>query len=100
MRGTCEIQDTDQDKRQKTRRLRGLLETSERRLLEDGRDYDMLSCPAHVVNKLGNLLVFETEKLKKLKKYIHVPGLWRYVAYAREKFWNMRCVHGMYMYIV
>lgn len=28
-----------------------------RLFLEDGRDYDMLSCPAHVVNNL----VFETE---------------------------------------
>lgn len=41
-----------------------------------------LRYPSHVVNKLGNLLVFETEKLKKLKKYIHVPGMWR--------MWRMR----------
>lgn len=74
----------------------------------------VLSCPVHVaglpvndlVNKLGNLLVFERERLKRLKrlkKYIHVPYTCihvAYVAYAREKFWNMPCVHAMYMYIV
>jgi len=61
----------------------------------------MLSCPAHVVNNL----VFETEKLKKLmkklKKYIYLCTWYvAYVAYAREKFWNMCAWHGMYMYIV
>lgn len=98
MRGRCEIQD-----RTKTRRLGTVGGTSwryiKRFLLEDGRDYDMLSCPAHVVNNL----VFETEKLKKLKKlkkytctYLHTCThvyMWR--------MWRMRerssgtCVHGM-----
>lgn len=49
----------------------------------------MLSCPAHVVNNL----VFETEKLKKAEKVYTCTWYVAYVAYAREKFWNMRAWH-------
>lgn len=39
------------------------------------------------------------KKLKKLKKYILCTWYVAYVAYAREKFWNMPSVHGMYTYV-
>lgn len=52
----------------------------------------MLSCPAHVVNNL----VFETEKLKKAEKVYTCTWSVAYVAYAKEKFWNMCAWHAMY----
>lgn len=55
-----------------------------------------LRYPSHVVNKLGNLLVFETEKAEKAEKVYTCTWYVAYVAYAREKFWNMPCVHAMY----
>lgn len=95
MRGTCEIQDQDKTATVGDTSWRYI----KRLFLEDGRDYDMLSCPAHVVNNL----VFETEKLKKLKRLRKAEKVYTctwyvaYVAYAREKFWNMCACH---VYIV
>lgn len=37
--------------------------------------YQMLSCPAHVVNNLVTCWYRERKAEKKLKKYIHVPCL-------------------------
>lgn len=94
MRGTVEHV---KYKTNKTRRLGTIGGTSwryiKRLFLEDGRDYDMLSCPAHVVNNL----VFETEKLKKAEKVYTCTYLVCGVCGVCER---EVLEHGMYMYIV
>lgn len=59
----------------------------------------VLSCPAHVVNDLVTCWYLR-QKAEKAEKVYTCTWYVAYVAYAREKFWNMPCVHAMYMYIV